>query len=227
MENGKHIRVLTIKYDTPIEYHEVPLFRGAVNAVMGGEANILFHNHVGDDKFRYSYPLIQYKRLGGKAAIVCLNEGAEEMAGQIDDTPCLYKIGNKEVTMSIDRVRGEELDLELTDTLHPYHIQSWQPLNEENYHAYKALDSLIDKIELLQNILVGNILSMARGLGINIDGHVKAVITDCSPPVMVKSKGVQLITFDIDFKTNITLPQNIGLGKGVSKGRGTVTQKKV
>ena len=67
---AKFIRTLTVTFDTDISYKEIPLFRGAVLKSMGDKANLLYHNHTGAETFRYSYPLIQYKRLGGKASIV-------------------------------------------------------------------------------------------------------------------------------------------------------------
>ena len=66
----KYIRTLTVQFDANILYKEIPLFRGAVLKSMGDNADLLYHNHTGENTFRYSYPLIQYKRLGGKAARV-------------------------------------------------------------------------------------------------------------------------------------------------------------
>lgn len=63
---GKYIRTLTIQFDTKLHPKEVTLFRGAVIASLK-EKNILFHNHEESGSQRYSYPLIQYKQLQGKA----------------------------------------------------------------------------------------------------------------------------------------------------------------
>ena len=60
---AKNIRTLTVIFDTEIRYKEIPLFRGAVINSMGDKANLLYHNHTGDDTLRYYYPLIQYNCL--------------------------------------------------------------------------------------------------------------------------------------------------------------------
>ena len=73
----KYVRTLTILTDAEIHQHEVTLFRGAVIKSLGEHPNLYFHNHLEGDKFRYAYPLIQYKRLGGKAAIVCVEDGVD------------------------------------------------------------------------------------------------------------------------------------------------------
>ena len=78
----KEIRTLTVFYDTEINSKEIPLFRGAVLKNLGDKANVLYHNHTGEETFRYAYPLVQYKRLNGKAAITCVEEGVD-LVGQI------------------------------------------------------------------------------------------------------------------------------------------------
>jgi len=76
----KNIRTLTVLYNTEISNKEISLFRGAVLKSLGDKANVLYHNHTGEETFRYSYPLIQYKRINGKAAITCVEEGADIIA---------------------------------------------------------------------------------------------------------------------------------------------------
>ena len=70
------VDLLTICFKNEILASEIPLFRGAVIHAIQDKADVLFHNHVGQS-FRYAYPLIQYKRIRKKAAIVCLKQGTE------------------------------------------------------------------------------------------------------------------------------------------------------
>ena len=67
--------ILYIQFANEISQKEIPMFRGAVLHSMES-CPVLFHNHLGD-KFRYAYPLIQYKRIKGKAAIVFVGKGVE------------------------------------------------------------------------------------------------------------------------------------------------------
>lgn len=53
---SKYILTLTVFYDTEISYKEIPLFRGAVLKSLGDKANVLYHNHTGEETFRYSSP---------------------------------------------------------------------------------------------------------------------------------------------------------------------------
>ena len=49
---GRYIRTLTVQFDADILYKEIPLFRGAVLSSMGKDADLLYHNHTGDNTFR-------------------------------------------------------------------------------------------------------------------------------------------------------------------------------
>ncbi len=69
------INTIVISFSNPLDNHQIPQFRGAINTALGENANLFFHNHT-EDGFRYSYPLVQYKRIRQKAAIVCIKDGA-------------------------------------------------------------------------------------------------------------------------------------------------------
>ncbi len=77
---------------------------------------------------------------------------------------------------------------------------------------------MVEKTQFLEQILRGNILSFAKGLGIFIDKQVECVITQLSEPTVKRYKDVKLTMFDAEFTTNVSIPDYAGLGKGVSKG---------
>ena len=72
----KSIRLLIITFKNRISNEEIPLFRGAIINNFGNRISELFHNHQ-NEKLRYAYPLIQYKRINGNAAILGIDEGAD------------------------------------------------------------------------------------------------------------------------------------------------------
>ena len=63
---------------------------------------------------------------------------------------------------------------------------------------------------------------MAKGLGTRIESRISCTITDLSEPELLESKSVKMMSFDLGFKANISLPQYIGLGKQVSTGHGMI-----
>ena len=105
----KEIRTLTVFYNTEITTKEIPLFRGAVIKSLGDKANLLYHNHIGDDTYRYAYPLIQYKRINGKAAITCVEEGADIIGQFLTETSEPLLLGDREATFEVEKVLPEKV----------------------------------------------------------------------------------------------------------------------
>jgi hypothetical protein len=97
-------------------------------------------------------------------------------------------------------------------------------LNSSNYKKYKQIEGESDRIDFLERMLTGNILSMAKGLNWKLENKVTAKILQSERMKKVHYKGTELISFDLSFKTNVSLPPRAGLGKGTSIGFG-VTRK--
>ena len=223
---AKHIRALTVKFDLPISYREIPLFRGAVLKSMGDRANVLYHNHTGEETFRYSYPLIQYKRLGGKAAIICVEEGMELVGEILSNVSGNLRIGENAAECLIEQVETKEVLVQTSEQLSTYHLHRWLPLNSKNYNDYQNAESYVEKIQILEHVLTGNILSFLKGIGIRLDEQMVVNITDIKKQQLISYKRIKLLALDVEFRTNIHLPSLIGLGKNASLGFGTITKIK-
>lgn len=102
-----------------------------------------------------------------------------------------------------------------------YHIDSWLALNEENYKKFQSLENLSERIEMLEKVLVGNILSMYKGCGLFIDRPLQVKLLNLSSPKTVRYKSIPLVAFDVEFNSNVSVPLYAGLGKHVSVGFGT------
>lgn len=63
----KNTHVLLIKFKNKISDDEVQFFRSSIIQKLGDQPDILYHNHVEKNKYRYSYPLIQYKNIEQQA----------------------------------------------------------------------------------------------------------------------------------------------------------------
>ena len=219
------IKTLTIQFDTPLRRSEIPLFRGAIIAAIPS-SNILFHNHDGSS-LRYAYPLIQYKRIGGKAAITCIGEGVDAM-GEFFSINKDYKIrlGEETRNLPLQNIQAQQTEIQCWDCKFDYRIRDWLPLNEKNYNVFNETTDIIDRINILEKILVGNILSLAKGLSMNISSTITVSITDIENIRDIRYKRVPLRCMDIRFRRNISLPNFIGIGKHTSVGFGIITKEK-
>jgi hypothetical protein len=180
-----------------------------------------------EDGLRYSYPLIQYKRIGGKAALVCIGEGVESIGEFFSSCDFDLQIGNREPEhFEIDQIDAKQMVVQAWDDTFRYTLRKWLPFNSDNYREYQQMEGLAARAEFLQRILVGNILSMCKGLDIYLEREVKCEILHLEEPRAIKYKGVKMQSFDVEFRTNVSLPDFCGLGKGTSLGMGMVKMMK-
>lgn len=213
--------ILTIRFENELKPYEVSLFRGAVINSLD-EKLMLFHDHEGD-KLRYSYPLIQYKRIGGRAAIVCLQQGSADIGEFFSSNNFTMHIGERIMDAKISSVIPLRYNVQVWDKSFKYSINRWIPFNSDNFQKYQQIEGIAEKITFLEKILIGNILSFAKGLDIWFEGQVDCTITKLSEPFFVTAKGVKMACFNAEFQTNVSIPNFVGLGKHVSIGFGTVT----
>lgn len=217
------IRHLIIKFNNELSFAEIPLFRGAILNAIGEDVELLFHNHT-EDGFRYAYPLIQYKRIKKKASILCIGQGVESIAQFFSDSNFNIQLGERALTLEIDSILPRQSIVQVWDANFKYRIRNWLALNSENYQKYSEMEAYSERILFLEKILIGNLLSFAKGLGIEIDKEIVCKILSIEDPRLCVAKGVKMMSFDVVFKTNMSLPDYIGLGKHVSIGYGTVVR---
>ncbi len=217
----KHIRQLRVQFKYPIEEAELPAFRGVI-AHVAGQDQTLFHNHLEGGRLRYAYPLIQYKRRNDKPLLVCLEDG-------VDALPHLFQTGIRTVhlngrpyTLDVEDVWAEQFTLNCWTDSFPYRIRQWMPFNERNYAVYQEFASIPERKGFLERLLIGNILSFAKGMGWWLDQRIRVHIADGWTERVRPYKGNPMHVMDVDFMTNVSLPPWIGLGKGVSRGYGIV-----
>ncbi|MBK9290677.1 MAG: hypothetical protein IPM52_03460 [Bacteroidetes bacterium] len=220
----KKIRLLQVQFENDIHPWEVPAFRGAVIATAGRE-HVLFHNHL-KESYRYSYPLIQYKQVRNKPMIMSLDEGVDEIHHFFEHMQLGLFLGERPYELKISNLHLNQQTMQVWDKLWDYRIDNWLALNSENYQRYQEMDGLAEKIDLLQRTLTGNIISFAKGIDWTIEKPVKLFITNMREPRLVTYKGQKLMGFSVDFRTNVFLPNYLGLGKGASTGFGVVQRKR-
>ncbi len=178
----------------------------------------LLHHHA--PALIYTYPKVQYRVIEGTPSILGIAEGAEEVrsiVGEID-----------ELTLGQNRYRvDQKVTYDIKGSLYPvrdlrsYRFTSpWIALNEKNYEKYQLAEGWKEKKDLLNRILIGNILSMAKGLDIVISREIR--VRTHLDPVIIHYKGIAMTGFNGEFQANVVIPEFFALGKGVSQGFGTV-----
>lgn len=211
-----------------ITFPELHFQRSAGHQLRGYIGNLfkeyspLLHNHLADGSLRNQYPLVQYKVVDQKPFIIGIGEGAgllTELFLKLKELVLedrTYPIHHKNIVSSTHQFT-------LGSDLYTYTFKNpWMSLNQTNHARWLQSDEE-QKQQLLKRILVGNILSFLKGVGI----HVKEQIL-CNLNVKAQTttgfKDQQMLAFSGSFVSNIDLPDYVGLGKAVSRGYGTLTK---
>lgn len=203
-----------------------PPLSGHGNSLRGYIAGIfpqyeILHNHRPDGSLLYLYPRVQYRVLNGEGHIIGIEEGVsvireiELLIDHVNMRGKKYFIRQKQIIL-------ENVSFGLNDTFVTYHfIKPWLALNEQNYHEYTKTGSKRKRDIILENILKGNMLSLAKSIGYIIDKQIeiKSLILQERECFL---KGTTMLGFLGTFSVNFEIPDYWGIGKSVSRGFGTI-----
>jgi len=219
-EHMKNIRIVMVIFNIPIRNEELPLLRGAVIKTTNF-GNDLFHNH-NEEGVIYRYPLIQYKKIHGKAALVCFEHGTEAVYDFFSQTDWSLKLGNREEELRVENVNATKFNTGVWNGQFYFRMTNWLPLNQENYQKYHQSSHLSEKTAILEKVLLGNILTFLEGVGLKTDLVVKTGITRIAREKVLRYRGQLMQSYDLHFWTNVSLPAYASLGKGASVGFGMI-----
>lgn len=178
----------------------------------------LLHNHK-KNKFIYRYPLVQYKIINSEPIIIGINEGVSIVSeiGLNDDELILdkviYETFQKEINKSTFNFGCTE------DYVEYKFVTPWIALNQKNISEYNKANK-IEKEEILKKILIGNLISVSKGVEYDVP-KILYVWIDLKEKD-VNFKNIKHTAFTGNFKVNFNIPEYLGLGKSVSRGFGTI-----
>lgn len=215
---NKKIRVMTATYrQITVQNSEARKIRGFFADQNQEDENL--HNHTPEGEQVYRYPIVQYKVIGGHPVVVAIEDGIRSIH------PLLMQA--EELTIGEKVYTDTELDLHLAqlpvgdcrNTQHYRFVTPWLALNQKNFEQYETLDQE-ERDALLSRILIGNLLSMCKGLGVTLEQKIE--VTHSLKPIAVSYKGKSMIGFRGEFYANCFIPNLCGIGKGTARGFGTV-----
>jgi len=215
------IRVILHWEKRPPEGNHAIELRGALAAKFPD--NPLFHQHQ-DDKFIYRYPLIQYRWRGGKGVIVGFQQGAMELV-TLPWFGLKLRLGETEVMVMDADFSCKMERFAFAEEPQCYRFFSpWLPINQRNYEQYRRLSPEVQAAER-DRILVGNLLSAAKGLGVFLKERVQATF-ELQRTVWCRYKEQELEGFFGAITTNLLLPEDLAIGAKVSHGYGWLVREK-
>lgn len=213
-----------LRLSRPVIPGEATLLRGFFGRAF--EEEVLLHHHRPEGGLLYDYPRVQFKVLDRTAHVVALGEGGP-LVTRIWPGLDHARLGVEELTiLESGLIRRREV-LGETDQPITYRFRTpWLALNQENHLRYRRLANPGEKGALLERILVGNCLSLAKAFGHRVAAKLDADASGLRPWCS-RLKGVEMDSFVGTFRINFQLPARVGVGKSVSRGFGTVENVKV
>lgn len=216
------LQICRIKFpEIKLQTRDAHKLRGYFGNLFKEHSRIL-HNHYEDGSFRYKYPSIQYKVINNVPTLIGIEEGAELL-------PSLFlKIKELDINGQKFCVNTKNIELKnevvgYSNSLFEYQFTTlWMGLNQTNYAKYHKLESEVEKQDMLNAILVGHILSFFRNTGVELQSNERLMAKVSVEEKSTQFKENKMIAFSGSFIVNAFLPDEIGLGKAVSRGFGTI-----
>ena len=236
---------------TTITFPEIALRTRDAHKLRGYFGNLfkehspLLHNHLESDeadvrenegatttvKFRYAYPLVQYKVLRQTPTLVGLCEGAGLLAQlflqmreiNIDrgDGDTATWTGQPFPVLS-KHIRYEQATVGMADDLIEYRFETlWMALNQQNYRDYRQYSETEQQAQL-KRVLTSQLLALFREFGLWLEPHERIMVRLDVQERTTQFKNQTMVAFTGSFLANVVLPDGIGLGKAVSRGFGTL-----
>ena len=185
----------------------------------------LFHNHMPDGQFSYSFPRIQYRIIRKSPALLGFKEGLELIKQVFFDVDHVT-IKGIDYPSHEKEIRIYEEQFGISREMHSYHFSSpWMALNEENHSKYIQLNR-IEQNMLLRTILKNNLKTLAKGFDIWLDDFDKVEMDGWFIPVSVNFKDLKMLCFWGVFTTNFIIPEYLALGKQSARGLGVIDRQK-
>lgn len=184
----------------------------------------IMHQHVGK-QYLYQHPLVQYKVICGIPMVTGIGIGAELLAAL--EPPAELTLGHSQVRFEDVRIISGVYEPDFGEFRQFHFITPWLALNEDNYQLYCAFeedDQVIAIGQLLQRILIGNVLSFAKGLGLSILARLQVNIDHWrAEPVRAKQhRSGLMLGFNARGQINFSAPPLWGFGKQSSRGNGVM-----
>jgi len=208
------VAILKISATRALEPYEAAVIRGSLGRMFSDEP--LLHHHL-ENKLLYTYPKVQFKIIEGIAHIIGIEEGIS-VINNIKTKISKLKLERNKIELCDPEITIKNEKFGSTDNLHKYIFATiWMALNSANYQKYISSSKEED---ILRLTLIGNILSMCKGLGYIVKDDLKISLDLKEVPTSLK--GTPMLGFLGTFSVNFEIPDYWGIGKSVSRGFGTV-----
>ena len=220
MGNQIEVTTLTLCCDRSLQVEEARQLRGFFGQKYRNRPE--FHHH-GPAGLVYHHPLIQYKVIGGVGRVMGVGTGSFLLRA-VDPPDVLFLSGQAVKVIEFNRTTEATEFGPVTGSLDYRFLTPWLALNSSNLVTYRGIRDRQAQGRLLARILIGNLLSLCKAVGVTVTERLFArVDVERTEQIEIK-KGVALIGLRGKFEMNFRLPKMWGIGKQSARGFGSVIE---
>lgn len=170
--------------------------------------------------FIYRYPVLQCKQIKTNLMVTGISQGADCLCQLTRDRTHLGAGASMCRILARDpKIRHEMFGIQ--DTFITYEFQTpWLALNQQNAKKFYDLKGKPARDAFLQKLLTTQLTTLAK----SVDYQLTAPIS-CEAKVRFRRDQIcreTVMVFLGKFRTNLTIPDNLGIGRSVSLGYGTI-----
>jgi Cas6b C-terminal domain/Cas6b N-terminal domain len=170
--------------------------------------------------FIHRYPALQCKQLKGDLITIGISQGAS----------CLCQIAHDKVTLGTGentcRITASDLAIRpepfgIADTVFTYEfLTPWLALNQQHAKKFYDLKGKQQRDVFMQNLLTSQLISLSKSLDYDMISQIC-----CEAKVRFRRERIDrenVMVFFGKFRTNLCIPDHLGIGRSVSQGYGTI-----
>lgn len=209
------LNLLKVCFDMPIQHRELVPFKAALMR------RLQTQTHLSE-----RYPLLQFKtrfqKDGLRPMLMVLGKKIAALRHPFLSAPLRLPLQGREKVLTVSDFRSLAFPLRTDRGFHTYNLFKYHAFNQEHFRMYTSLSEPEEQRAFLADVLQGHLEAFVKGVGWVPD-----------PPIIVKDihvKQEEILNcpeykphcFDLRFRTNLWIPEYIGLGKRVSLGFGVL-----
>jgi len=170
--------------------------------------------------FVHRYPVLQAKKVKRDLIVIGVSQGADCLGQIIRDRRTLGAGDNTcRITACDSDVRSEPFGT--TDTVTAYEfLTPYLALNQQHAKLFYSLNGKAQRDAFLQTLLSAHLATLAKSLDCRITTPVS-----CEAKLRFKRDRIEnenVMVFHGKFRTNLRIPDYLGIGRRVSQGYGTI-----